>query len=62
MNYGKAVYGRRRRQDDDGKWGVYSQREIEGLEFTMKEIPMDELGSINGHIIGAIIGVTAMEE
>ncbi len=36
--------------------------ETEGLEFTMKEIPMDELGSINGHIIGAIIGVTAMEE
>lgn len=36
--------------------------EIEGLEFAMKAIPVDELGSVNGHTIGAIIGATAMEE
>jgi hypothetical protein len=36
--------------------------EIEGLEFTVKAIPVDELGCIDGHAIGIIIGATAMEE
>lgn len=36
--------------------------EIEGLEFTIKAVPIDELGSINGYAIGIIIGATAMEE
>ena len=36
--------------------------EIEGLEFTIKAVPVDELGTINGHTIGVIIGATAMEE
>jgi hypothetical protein len=36
--------------------------EVEGLVFTVKATPVDELGRINGHTIGAIIGATAMEE
>ena len=36
--------------------------EIEGLEFTVKAIPIDKLGRINGQEIGIIIGATAMEE
>lgn len=36
--------------------------EIEGLEFTMKATPVDDLGSVSGRAIGAIIGATAMEE
>lgn len=36
--------------------------EIDGLEFTLKAIPVEELGTVNGHILGAIIGATAMEE
>ncbi|MEM3508772.1 MAG: hypothetical protein QXN52_05675 [Nitrososphaerota archaeon] len=36
--------------------------EIEGLEFTIKAVPVDELGMVNGHTIGIIIGATAMEE
>jgi len=36
--------------------------QIEGLEFTMKAIPIDNIGTANGYEIGAIIGATAMEE
>ena len=36
--------------------------QIEGLEFTMKAIPIDDIGTVNGREIGAIIGATAMEE
>ena len=36
--------------------------EIEGLEFTVKAIPVDRLGKIDGHKIDVIIGATAMEE
>lgn len=36
--------------------------EIEGLEFTVKAIPVDTLGRIDGHEVGIIIGATAMEE
>ena len=36
--------------------------EIEGLEFTVKAVPVDSLGKIDEHEIGIIIGATAMEE
>jgi hypothetical protein len=36
--------------------------EIEGLEFTIKAAPVEDLGEINGRKIGVIIGATAMEE
>jgi len=36
--------------------------EIEGLEFTMKAVPLDKIGSVRGCEIGAIIGATVMEE
>jgi len=36
--------------------------EIDGLEFTMKAVPIDEIGTVNGNEVGAIIGATAMEE
>jgi len=36
--------------------------EIDGLEFTMKAVPLDEIGTINGQEIETIIGATAMEE
>ena len=36
--------------------------EIEGLEFTVRAIPVDRLGRIDGHEVGMIIGATAMEE
>lgn len=36
--------------------------EIEELEFTMKAIPADEIGTVSGREIGAIVGATAMEE
>ena len=36
--------------------------EIEGPEFTLKAALLDEIGTIDGHEIGAIVGATAMEE
>jgi len=36
--------------------------EIEGLEFTMKAVPLDRIGSVGGCEVRAIIGATAMEE
>lgn len=36
--------------------------EIEGLELTLKAAPIDEIGTIEGQKLGAIIGATAMEE
>ena len=36
--------------------------EIEGLEFTVKAVPVDSLRKIDEHEIGIIIGDTAMEE
>lgn len=36
--------------------------DIEGLEFTMKAIPIDEIGVVGGYEVGAIIGATVMEE
>ena len=36
--------------------------EIEGLEFTVKAIPVGRLGRIDGHEVGIVIGATAMEE
>ena len=36
--------------------------EIEGLEFTIKAIPVDRLGRIDRYEVGIIIGATAMEE
>ena len=36
--------------------------QIEGLEFTMKAIPIKDIGVVNGREIRAIIGATAMEE
>ncbi len=36
--------------------------EVEGLEFTVKAIPIDGLGKIDGEEVGMIVGATAMEE
>lgn len=36
--------------------------EIDGLELTMKAVPVEDIGTIEGRKLGAIIGATAMEE
>jgi len=36
--------------------------EIEGLQLTMKVAPIDDIGTIEGRKLGAIIGAAAMEE
>ena len=36
--------------------------EIDGLELTMKAVPVDDIGAVEGRKLGAIIGATAMEE
>lgn len=36
--------------------------EIDGLELTMKAVPVDDVGVVEGQKLGAIIGATAMEE
>ena len=36
--------------------------EIEGLGFTMKAVPLGEIGAVDGHEIGVIVGATVMEE
>ncbi len=36
--------------------------EIEGLELTLKAAPIDDIGTIEGKKLGAIIGAAAMEE
>ena len=36
--------------------------EIEGLELTLKAAPIDDIGTIEGRKLGAIIGAAVMEE